>query len=54
MNDLRHASPLHALIVYAALGVAIGMVVWALFVHDGSGSGESAKKQQTLHTGETK
>ena len=54
MSDDRHDSPAHALLIYAALGVALGLVAWAVFVHDGSSSHEPTQLQQTPHTGERK
>jgi hypothetical protein len=50
----RQGSAGHALLIYAALGVAIGLVAWALLVHDGSGSETAGQPQQTIHTGEPK
>jgi hypothetical protein len=39
----RYATP--AVLVYIALGVALGMVGWALLIHDGgSGTGTPAKR----------
>jgi hypothetical protein len=54
MSERGHTSSTHALLIYAALGVALGMVAWAVFVHDGSSSREPRQLQTTLHTGETK
>jgi hypothetical protein len=31
--------PAQALLLYAALGVALGMVGWALWIHDGDAAG---------------
>jgi hypothetical protein len=42
---------MHALLIYAALGVAIGLVAWAVFVHGGSGSALTSKERGTLQRG---
>jgi hypothetical protein len=53
MNATRNGSPTLALVVYAALGVAIGLVAWAVLVHDG-GSSKPHEVRPTLHQGERK
>jgi hypothetical protein len=39
MRQLERTYSVQALLVYAALGVALGMVVWALWIHSSSATG---------------
>jgi hypothetical protein len=43
----RHASryPPQAVLLYVALGIALGLVAWALWIHDGSQTGDSGGGQ---------
>jgi hypothetical protein len=34
--------PAQALLLYAALGIALGMIAWALWLHDGNTTGHRA------------
>lgn len=37
--------PLQAVLVYLALGAALGMVGWAILIHDGGGDGREGDRQ---------
>jgi hypothetical protein len=44
MTSTRTRVPVLAVVVYAALGMAIGMVLWALLIHSGSGGDSGGDK----------
>jgi hypothetical protein len=50
-----HSYPPQALLVYVALGIALGLVGWALWLHDGqtgdAGGGQPPVQQQQQERG---
>lgn len=47
MTGTRTRVPVLAVVVYAALGVAIGMVLWALLIHSSSGGDQAADRDES-------
>jgi hypothetical protein len=53
MTRGAHRYPPQAILLYVALGIALGMVAWALWLHDSGsdGSGVAQPTPQTQHHG---
>ena len=53
MTPTRTRAPVQAIVVYAALGIAIGMVVWALALQGEGGSGGGSGDEKPLQMDRT-
>ena len=48
MTRQSHRYPPQAVLLYVALGIALGLVGWALWLHDSGGTGDSGGGQPTV------